>query len=112
MNTQDIIFLSTIINVMLGSVVVPKIVALIVMMDWKDSYKRWIAAGVSLLFATAQWYLTVVITGQGAWEGIAITGPIIYASATIAYTKYWKGKLGSLEEFDLIGMIMRKPKDE
>lgn len=110
MSPQDISMLSAIGTLVLGTVIVPWVVAYVVKQSWTNTVKRLVAIGVSFAAATAGWYLDTVLTGQDRWQGIAITGPIIFGLATASYIKYWKQYTGDAEEFDLFGSIFKRGK--
>ena len=57
MSPQDISMLSAIGTLVLGTVIVPWVVAYVVKQSWTNTVKRLVAIGVSFAAATAGWYL-------------------------------------------------------
>ena len=105
MSSTDIQFLSIVFTGLLATTLVPWLVALIVRQHWENKYKRWVGLTVSVALGASEWALQGWATGGVHWAGLVITGPIIFALAHASYVRYWKGKLGSAEEFDLIGKL-------
>lgn len=105
MNPNDLQFLSMAITLLLATTIVPWLVALVIRQQWADTRKRYAALAVSVGVAAIEYTLRHLAQGDAGWQGIAITGPVIFALAHASYVTYWKGKLGAAVEFDLIGRV-------
>lgn len=110
LSPADITLLSALISALLGTVIVPWVVAAVVHTSWSRNAKRAVAFGVSLLVGVLQFAIEQVWTGKVSVGSIAVMAPIIYVLATTSYDRYWKPILGPIEELDLIGHIL-KPKE-
>lgn len=110
LSPADITLMSALLSMLLGTIVVPWVVAAVVHTSWSVSAKRFTAVCVSLVVGTAQFLIEQVWTGQVSVGSIAIMAPIIYVLATTSYDRYWKPILGPIEELDLVGRIL-KPKE-
>lgn len=105
MNPSDWQFLSMAVTLLLATTIVPWLVALVIRQQWKDAHKRYAALLVSVGVAAIEYTLRHVAGGDPGWQGLAVTGPIIFALAHASYVTYWKGRLGHAVEFDLIGRV-------
>lgn len=109
MSKTDIIYLANLASMLMGTMVVPALVAIIVRQQWNKAQKQWTAAGVSLVVGALQWYLLTYLAGSQTWMGFALTLPVIFSMAIASYNMYWKAKLGPLEAFDLLAKFGVKP---
>lgn len=106
MSPNDLLVLSSMISMALGSVVIPWMVAFVIRQQWAAPTKRIAALGVSAAAGLAQWYIESVMTGKDSWHGLALTIPIIFTLATASYIKFWQQYTGPVEEFDAIGAVL------
>lgn len=111
LNPADINMLSALFSALLGTMIVPYVVAVIVHSTWSNNAKRATAVVVSFAVAILQFWLEQIWTGKTPVGSLAVMVPIIYVMATTAYNRYWKPILGPIEELDVIGKIFNRKDD-